>query len=161
MDKALTADPQLARAGRLCALILRTMLDLPLARRLHSGDEDTLRLMAHHSTSGSVLARANPAALCTEVLGILRDHGLARTDRPLNEQSYALHALMAGFVAAETLAVFAGPPIDCSSDQVLGDTVGLLVDRADGSDHQAVQAAATQILAVMSEVREEISTQLG
>ncbi|RCV52066.1 TetR/AcrR family transcriptional regulator [Marinitenerispora sediminis] len=161
IDRALSADPELVRPGRLCALILRNMLNRALARRLHSGDEDALRLMAHHSASGSVLARAAPSALCTDVLGILREHGLVRVDRPLNEQSYALHALLVGFMATETVAWFAGPAIESSSDQVLADAVGLLVGHTADPGHEAVRAATTQVRTVLGELREEITTHLG
>ena len=43
-----------------------------------------------------------PSALVRSVLPVWREHRLARTDWPLDEQAYALQALMAGFFATGT-----------------------------------------------------------
>ncbi|GAA1006296.1 helix-turn-helix domain-containing protein [Nocardiopsis tropica] len=154
--RALAADPGLVRPGRLTALLLHTMLTPPLNRRLQAGDEDALRLMAYHTDSRDVFARAAPAALCTAVLDVLRQYGLVRQDRALSDQAYALHALLNGFFEVETRAVFTGPPIDRDPGLVLAETVTTLLE-VDSEPAEAVLEAATEkVLVVFDRVCADI-----
>jgi AcrR family transcriptional regulator len=99
---ALSADPDLARPHRLCPRLARTAMERPFVRALQSGDADLLGALARHPRATELLDQLGPAGLMDTVLPVWRQHRLARTDWPLDEQAYALQALMAGFIGAST-----------------------------------------------------------
>lgn len=154
--QAVAADPGLVQPGRLTALVLHTMLTPPLNRRLQAGDEDALRLMAYNTDSRDVFARAAPAALCAAVLDVLRQHGLVRQDRALSDQAYALHALLNGFFAVETTAVFTGPPIDRDPGQILAETVTTLLEDDSEPGEAVLEAVTEKVLAIVDRVCADI-----
>ncbi|BCK72227.1 TetR/AcrR family transcriptional regulator [Streptomyces platensis] len=97
---ALTTDPDLSRPHRLCPRLIHTALDHPFVRGLMTGDADLLGVLTQHPRSMKLLNSLGPAALMYSVLPVWRQHRLARTDWPLDEQAYALQALMDGFTEA-------------------------------------------------------------
>jgi AcrR family transcriptional regulator len=101
---ALTADPDLARPHRLCPRLVRMALGRPFVRALQAGDADLLGALTRHPRATKLLEQLGPAGLVYTVLPVWREHRLARTDWPLDEQAYALQALMAGFLETATHA---------------------------------------------------------
>jgi hypothetical protein len=51
-----------------------------------------------------LFADVMPAAQCEAVMPVLHRHGLLRSDRPLADQAYAMHALLTGQPPAPDLA---------------------------------------------------------
>jgi AcrR family transcriptional regulator len=98
----LTADPDLARPHRLCPRLARTALVHPFVRALQTGDADLLGALTRHPLATELLDQLGPAGLMDAVLPVWRQHRLARTDWPLDEQAYALQALIAGFLDTAT-----------------------------------------------------------
>ncbi|MFI6798774.1 hypothetical protein [Streptosporangium canum] len=84
----------------LAPLLVRTGLQLPLARRVQSGDADLLRLLTQQTGDRELFARTTPSALCETGRPIYHRHGLIRHDRPLPDLTYALHAVLTGFSTA-------------------------------------------------------------
>jgi AcrR family transcriptional regulator len=100
--EALTADPDLARPHRLCPRLAGTALKRPFVRALQSGDADLLGALTRHPRATELLDQIDPAGLTDAVLPAWRQHRLARTDWPLDEQAYALQALITGFLDTAT-----------------------------------------------------------
>jgi AcrR family transcriptional regulator len=99
---ALTTDPDIARPHRLFPRLVRNFIDRPFTRAMQSGDADLLGALARHPRSMELLDQSGPAGLVDTVLPVWRAYLLARTDWPLDEQAYALHALLAGFLDTAT-----------------------------------------------------------
>lgn len=98
---ALTEDPDISRPHRLCPRVVRGVLDRPFARALQTGDADLLGVLTQHPRSRELLDVLGPTALMYTVLPVWRRHRLVRTDWPLDEQAYALQALITGFLTTQ------------------------------------------------------------
>ncbi|WP_214410339.1 TetR/AcrR family transcriptional regulator [Sphaerisporangium fuscum] len=151
----ITADPAAVRPRHLAPLLIRTGLRSPLARRLTVKDAELLRLLTEQAGDRDLFDRTQPSAMCEAVMPILRRHGLIRQDRPLADQSYAMHAVLVGFGAAmsvpDSAPHSAGDPGD-----VLADTVALLLEPAVAPAEQAVTAAAGDTVAVFRRTRDAV-----
>ncbi|WP_067664777.1 TetR/AcrR family transcriptional regulator [Nocardia miyunensis] len=96
---AITADPDLIRPSRMCPRILHDVAEHPFVQALQSNDEDLLGALADDPRATTLLDTLGPDALLHTVLPVWRDNGFARSDWPLTEQVFALHALTTGFIA--------------------------------------------------------------
>ncbi|MFI1496923.1 TetR/AcrR family transcriptional regulator [Streptomyces platensis] len=99
---ALTTDPDAARPHRLCPQLIHNGLERPFVRALQTGDADLLGVLTQHPRSTELVNMLGPAAMMYTLLPVWRQHRLARTDWPLDEQAYALQALMTGFLETAT-----------------------------------------------------------
>ncbi|GAA4087081.1 TetR/AcrR family transcriptional regulator [Nonomuraea soli] len=148
----ITATPDAVRPRHLAPLLLRTGLRSPLAHRLAV---DVLHLLAVEGGDRELFARTRPGALCEAVMPILRRHGLIRQDRPLADQSYGMHAVLAGFGTALADPASA-PSSSADPGDILADTVGLLLEPASPPGGQAVAWAAEETVAVFRRTREAV-----
>jgi AcrR family transcriptional regulator len=152
---ALTADPDLARPHRLCPRLARKALERPFVRALQTGDADLLGALTRHPRATELLDELGPAGLIYTVLPVWRQHRLARTDWPLDEQAYALQALMAGFLeTAARTSVLRG--VDTADpEKVVAAAVSALLgpEEADPAD---LRAAAEEGLRLLREKRETV-----
>ncbi|GAA4581411.1 TetR/AcrR family transcriptional regulator [Micromonospora coerulea] len=152
---ALTTDPDLSRPHRLCPRLVRNVLDRPFVRALAGGDADQLGATAQHPRSTELLDMLGPAALMYTVLPVWRQYRLVRTDWPLNEQAYALHALMAGFLeAAARPQVLRGVTVD-APDKVMAAAVTALLGPEEARPTE-VRATANEGLRLMREGRKTL-----
>lgn len=87
---------------RLCPRVARNALNYPIVRAMQTGDDDRLGAFGQHPRSVELLGRLGPATVVHSVLPVWREYRLVRTDWPLDEQAYALQALMTGFLGAAT-----------------------------------------------------------
>lgn len=152
---ALTADPDQARPHRLCPRVIRNALNHPFVRALQVGDADLLGVLADHPQSRKLLDMLGPITLMNTTLPVWRRHRLARTDRPLNEQTYALDALMAGFIQVTSGTVVSTRITVEDPDAVIAATVTTLL----GQEHAGpaeVRAAAREGLQLLSESRSAV-----
>ncbi|MFI6596503.1 TetR/AcrR family transcriptional regulator [Nonomuraea sp. NPDC050536] len=150
----ITADPATVLPRRLAPLLIRTGLNLPLARRLQSGDPGLLRLLTQQAGDRELFARVTPSAVCETGIPILHRHGLIRHDRPLPEQAYALNAVLIGFSTA-----MSGPataPLGVDADEVLADAVNQLLEPPVAPSGRAIAAAAEETAVVMRQIREAL-----
>ncbi|AXE86066.1 TetR/AcrR family transcriptional regulator [Streptomyces sp. Go-475] len=99
---ALSADHEQCRPHRLCPQLVRDSLDRPFVQALQTGDADLLGVLTQQPRSTELLDLAGPAALMYTVLPVWRRYRLVRTDWPLDDQAYALQALMTGFLSNVT-----------------------------------------------------------
>jgi AcrR family transcriptional regulator len=136
---ALGADPDLARPHRLCPHLARNALEYPFLRALRTGDADLLGVLAEHPRTKDLLSKAGPTALMYTVLPVWREHHLARTDWPLDEQAYALQALMGGFLDAATRPPVLDSVIVEHPDKVMAAAVTALLgpEQASAADIRA------------------------
>ncbi|MEV0399001.1 helix-turn-helix domain-containing protein [Actinoallomurus sp. NPDC050550] len=151
----LLADPSAVLPRRLAPLLIRTGSKLPLARRLNAGDADLLRLLTQQAGDRDLFARTSPSALCEAVMPILHRHGLIRHDRPLSGQAYAMHAVLTGFGTAMSDPATAAFGVD-DPDEVLADTVAVLLEPPVAPGDPAIAAAAEETVAVMRRTREAV-----
>ncbi|TLF81863.1 TetR/AcrR family transcriptional regulator [Nonomuraea sp. KC401] len=157
LDEAIghiAADSAAVRPRRLAPLLLRTGRNLPLARRLFSGDTDLVRLLTQQAGDRDLFDRTRPSALSEAVLPILHRHGLIRSDWPLPDQAYAAHAVVTGF--GIVMSDPAATPAAHAPDEVLADTMALLVEPPVAPSDAAVAAAAEDALAIFRETRDAV-----
>lgn len=145
--EVLTADPDASRPHRLCPRLIRTTVDRPFVRAQQTGDADLLGVLAGHPRSMELLDMLGPTTLTYTVLPVWRQHRLARTDWTLDDQAYALQALITGFLAVPR------PPED--SDKVIAAAVTALLgpEKASRAD---VTATAVEGLRLLNERREAV-----
>ncbi|MFI6478326.1 TetR/AcrR family transcriptional regulator [Nonomuraea sp. NPDC050663] len=148
----ITATPDAVRPRHLAPLLLRTGLRSPLAHRLAV---DLLHLLTVQGADRDLFARTQPSALCEAVMPILRRHGLIRQDRPLADQSYGMHAVLAGFGAAMADPGSA-PSSAADPGEILADAVALLLEPALPPGEQSVFAAAEETVTVFRRTREGV-----
>ncbi|GAA4625350.1 helix-turn-helix domain-containing protein [Actinoallomurus vinaceus] len=156
----LIADPAAVLPRRLAPLLIRTGLRLPLAHRLNSEDADLLRLLTQQAGDRDLFARTSPSALCEAVMPVLHRHGLIRHDRPLSSQAYAMHAVLTGFGTAMSDPATATFGVD-APDEVLAETVAVLVEPPIAPGDPAIAAAAEETVAVMRQTREALLDLIG
>ncbi|GAA3112267.1 AcrR family transcriptional regulator [Kribbella aluminosa] len=158
---ALTADPDLARPHRLCPHLIHTALDNPFVRALQTGDTDLLGILAKHRRSKELLDLLGPAALMYTVLPVWRRHGLARTDWSLDDQAYALQALMIGFLETTTtrIPVLHNVNVD-EPDKVMAAAVTALLG-PDQADPAQLRATANEGLTLLAERRQSVLALIG
>jgi AcrR family transcriptional regulator len=152
---ALTTDPDAARPHRFCPRLAGTALARPFVRALQTGDADLLGALARHPRAAELLDQLGPAGLMYTVLPVWRQHRLACTDWPLDEQAYALQALMTGFLETATRTfVLRGVSVE-NPEKVMAAAVTALLgpEEADPSD---VRAAAQEGLRLLQEKRETV-----
>ncbi|NUW46949.1 TetR/AcrR family transcriptional regulator [Nonomuraea rhodomycinica] len=149
------ADPATVLPRRLAPMLVSTGLRLPLASRLKYGDTDLMRVLTQQAADLDLFARVRPSALCDAVMPILRRNGLIRHDRPLSEQSYAMHAVLTGFGTAMSDPATAPLGVD-DPGAVLADTVARLLEPAVAPGEEAVAAAAGATVAVFGESRDAV-----
>ncbi|MET7338200.1 helix-turn-helix domain-containing protein [Nonomuraea sp. NPDC005650] len=156
----IAADPATVLPRRLAPLLIRTGQRLPLARRAQSGDADLLRLLTQQAGDRELFARTTPGALCQTGMPIHHRHGLIRQDRPLRDLTYAVHAVLTGFGAALSDPATASLGVD-DPDQVLADTVALLLDPPVPPGEAAIAAAAEETLAVLRQIQQAMLDLIG
>ena len=153
--EALTTDPDLDRPHRLCPLLVRTALDHPFVRALQTGDVDMLGILGEHPRSEELLGTLGPGAAMYSVLPVWRRYRLARTDWALNEQAYALRAIMAGFFElADHPHVLPDITVD-SPEQVMAAAVTALLGPEEASPAD-VRAAAQEGVRLLTDSREAV-----
>jgi AcrR family transcriptional regulator len=152
---ALTSEPDIARPHRLCPRLARTTLEHPFMRALQTGDADLLGALARHPRATELLDQLGPAALMYAVLPVWREHRLARTDWPLDEQAYALQALMAGFLETATRThVLRSVTVD-APEKVMAAAVSALLGPEEAGPAD-VRAAAEKGLRLLHGKREAV-----
>ncbi|RSM38398.1 TetR/AcrR family transcriptional regulator [Amycolatopsis balhimycina DSM 5908] len=144
----LTADPELSRPHLLCPRLVRFALDHPFVGALQAGDADLLGALTQHPRSAELLDTLGPAALMETVLPVWRRHRLARTDWPFDEQAYALHALITGFLAVANRPQTGRAITVDAPDKVMATAVTALLgpEEAEPADVQAAAAEGLQVL---------------
>jgi AcrR family transcriptional regulator len=152
---ALGADPELARPHRLCSHLVLSALDNPFVRAVQLGDADVLGGLAKHPRSMDLLEMLGPAALMYAVLPVWRRHTLARTDWPVDEQAYALQALMTGFLETATRAPSLRSITVDSPDNVVAAAVTALLGPERASRAQ-LTATAEEGLSLLAERRQNL-----
>ncbi|MFC0547374.1 TetR/AcrR family transcriptional regulator [Kutzneria chonburiensis] len=148
------ADPDICRPSRLLPLAVQLTVDLPFVRALQIEDDDLLGALTRHPRSTKLRQELGPAALMYNAVPVWRMHNLARTDWALDDQAYALQALLSGFLAAVTSprvlnAVTVDDPIPVFSAAV---TALLGPETAGPEDIRATADAALAVLASKREV---------
>ncbi|MEU6798823.1 helix-turn-helix domain-containing protein [Nonomuraea wenchangensis] len=151
----ITADPAAVLPRHLAPLLIRTGLRSPLARRLATKDAQLLRLLTEQVSDRDLFDRTRPSAMCEAVMPILRRHRLLRQDRPLADQSYAMHAMLTGFGIAMS-SPNSAPPSTGDPADVLADTVALVLEPTVAPAEQAIAAAAADAAAVFRQTRDAI-----
>ncbi len=156
----LTAAPADAMPSRLAPLLLRTGHESPLVQRLTATDVDLLRQLVQQSGARELFDGAMPAALCDAVMPVLGRHRLLRTDRPVPDQSFTMHALLTGFGAAAFEPESAPKRVN-DLDAILADTVARVVDAERPPAEAAVAEAAADVAAIMRRTAEAVVELIG
>ncbi|HEY4019784.1 MAG TPA: helix-turn-helix domain-containing protein, partial [Pseudonocardiaceae bacterium] len=94
------ADPDVCRPSRLLPVVVQLSIDRPFVRALQIEDDDLLGVLTQHPRSTKLREELGPGALMYAALPVWREHNLARTDWALDDQAYALDALLWGFLTS-------------------------------------------------------------
>jgi AcrR family transcriptional regulator len=153
--EALATEPDLSRPHRLCPRLVHNALDHPFVRALQTADSDLLGALAQHPRSRELLDMLGPAALMGTVLPVWRKHRLARTDWPVDEQAYALQALITGFLdIATSTNVLRSVTVD-APDKVMAAAVTALLGAEEASSAE-IRATAEEGLRVLRDRRKAL-----
>jgi AcrR family transcriptional regulator len=148
-------DPDVCRPSRLLPLVVHFTVDRPFVRALQIEDDDLLGALTRHPRSSQLRERLGPASLMYAAIPVWRQHNLARTDWDLDDQAYAMQALLSGFLtAATTQPVLATVSVD-EPARVFADAVTALLgpETAGPGD---IRATADAALAVLADRREMV-----
>lgn len=158
--QTLGADPDACRPQRLCPQVARNALSYPVVRAMQTGDDDLLGALAQHPRSVELLDVLGPAALMYTVLPVWREHRLVRTDWPLDEQAYALQALMTGFLGAVSRPQAPNSVTVDDPDKVMAAAVTALLGPEEPGPEEPgpaeVRAAAEEGLRLLRERRDAV-----
>ncbi|OWA13909.1 hypothetical protein B9W62_04260 [Streptomyces sp. CS113] len=152
----LAEDPSTVHLRRLAPLLLHTTLGHPLTRRMMTGDADLAHVLAERDEDREVLEHTKAGAMCQAVVPVLRRHGLVRDDESPQDQGYALHALLYGFLMTLADPAAAGPLRADDPDRVISRTVGRLLEPRDPPADAAVAAAARETREVFTGLRDTV-----
>jgi AcrR family transcriptional regulator len=155
--QALRADPATCRPHRLFPQIARNAVNYPFVHAMQTGDDDLLGVLARHPRSVELLDLLGPTSLMYTVLPVWREHRLARTDWPLDQQAYALQALMTGFLGAVTGPQAPGAVTVDDPDRVMAAAVTALLGPEQASPAE-IRAAADEGLRLLRERRDAVLT---
>jgi len=156
----ITADPDVCRPSRLLPAVVRFSTDRPFVRALQIEDDDLLGALTQHPRSTKLRDELGAGALAYAALPVWRQHNLARTDWPLDEQAYALHALLSGFLTAATRQrVLAAVSVDDPARVLAAAATALLGPETAGPDD--IRATADAALAVLTVKREAMLESIG
>lgn len=157
--RRITDVPDLARPSRFCPLMLEVATRQPLLAALQRHDDDLLGLLADHPRPVALHDALGPSAVVGAVLPVWRRHGLASSDWDVDDQSFALHALVTGF-AMSLVNPVAVPGTATDPLQVLAAAVTALL----GPEHAGptdLRAAAASILDFLRDGRATVVDLIG
>jgi AcrR family transcriptional regulator len=99
LAQRLEADPADALLHRFLGHLLRVIKGRPLAQALFTRDSSLLGKLAQRS----IVVQAQPLASGAELIALLRELGLMRSDIAVEAQAYAFSAIWAGFSLIDPL----------------------------------------------------------
>ena len=156
----ITDDPEVCRPSRLLPLAVRLTVDRPFVRALQIEDDDLLGALTRHPRSTQLREQLGPAALMYAAIPVWRQHKLARTDWALDDQAYAMQALLSGFLNAATadrglVKVSVDEPY-----RVLADSVTALLG-PENAGPDDIRATADAAMAVLVRKRDMVLESIG
>lgn len=159
----LAGAPHLVVPRRLFPLIQRTLREHPFLTAIRVRDHELLGLIGDHPTIQALIEAAGPSRFLTEALPVLRDHGIVRTDMPVEAQVYAANAILDGFLN------LSGPYMwstlkGVSSDDVeavLSDVFRLVIEAGDPVEPPVIASAAAAISERIKSMREAAAAVIG
>lgn len=160
VTERLTAEPATVLPKHLAPLLLGTGRQSMIANRLTIGDFELVRQLIQQSGARDLFAETMPGALCESVMPVLHRHGLLRDDRPLADQAYTMHAILAGFGAAIREPATAPRPEE-EPEAILADTADRLLGTAGAPPESAVAAAAAEVAETFDQTREAVLELIG
>jgi AcrR family transcriptional regulator len=156
------ADPAEVLPGRLTRSLYLDVAADPVTRPLYLGDGEVLGRLAHEAvdTLGELSRRRQEVGRTW--FGLLREAGLLRTDRSVDEQLYLLSAISTGFYFLDTLPVPGAPPERAARAELLEHTVSaaLEVPAALGGAAGINQAVADLYRSLIDHIDEEWRSRL-
>ncbi|GAA0633215.1 TetR/AcrR family transcriptional regulator [Kutzneria viridogrisea] len=151
MIAAIQADPAELLPHRQARRVYLGVMGRPLLRAMFSRDSDVLGALAHETS----IARLTEMKLdlTGELYGLLREHGLVRTDLDIPAQQYALGAIQTGFYLVDPM--MAGKhELDLESRaDALATVIRNCVEVAGTPDPDLLRALASKIIALFEQLR--------
>ena len=156
----IAADPDICRPSRLLPRVIQSVVGRPFVRALQIEDDDLLGVLTQHPRSTRLLDELGPGALVHVALPVWRRHNLARTDWAFDDQAYAVHALLSGFLTAATQERFcATVSVDDPARVLAAATTALLGPETPSPED--IRATADAALAVLTAKREAVLDSFG
>lgn len=155
-----TAEPRKIVPHELFPLMQRTIRTHPFVVAIQAKDLELLGLLDGHPAIRELMRTVGPAAVLTQLLPVLREHGVVRTDLPVEAQIYAATAVLQGFFElpnALPSAEVLHRAVD-DADQVLGEVSRLLLEPVEPVSAAAVAVAASSALAKIDQARQAALT---
>jgi AcrR family transcriptional regulator len=154
LTAAVRRDPAAVLIAEQVRLTYLEVQRRPLLRALFARDDDTLGQLTHDA-AGDPLRGWN-GELAADLFGLLREHGLLRTDLDLDTQLYVVDAVQTGFYLHQPAL---GSPEETAA--ALRHTVHAAVEPAAAPDQDALAAVAPAVLARYEQFRATLATAIS
>lgn len=126
LDELITrfgSDVDLARPSRFCPAMLQVATGQPLIAAMQRHDDDLLGILVDHPRSVALTEALGPDAVLKAAIPLWREHGMARTDWDIADQTFAVQALISGVL----LSLLADPVSTDDRLRVFGAAVTALL----------------------------------
>lgn len=152
----LKAAPDQTVPHKLFPLMQRTLRKYPFLTALRMRDHEILGLIDGYPAVQALIDGTGLAKFLPELLSVLRDHGIARTDLSLEAQTCAVAAIIEGFFSLSTPYSWAtvGTVPAADTDAVLGEVIQLVVEKPEPIDADAIALASATISARIQRLRD-------
>lgn len=153
---SLEAYPHKILPHQLFPLMQSIIRKHPLIVASQTDDHELVGMVHRHPVMQQVRSSSNRAKVIAEVLPVLRDHGLLRTDLGIDTQICAATAVLNGFFAAKPAWQSSETPATTDTDRVLGEVFRLVLEDEKVAEPDAIAAACAEALEKVRQIRQAI-----
>ena len=152
MIDQMRGDPSLVLPSEQCGLAYREVMRRPLLRALFSRDMDILGDLMNDAAVDPL--RSLKFDVIAELLGLLRDHGLVRTDVDVVAQRYLITAIQSGFYLSSPLLLTEQQQVgDDAAADLLAHSVRTAIQTPGSPDPDVLAALAPKVAAMYGQLR--------
>lgn len=159
----LDASPDQILPHRLFPLMQRTLRKHPFLTAIRMRDPEMLGLIDGQLPIQALIDGTGLGKFLPELLSVLRDHAIVRTDLSLDAQTCAMAAILEGFFSLSTpysWATFGTTPI-ADTDSVLGEVIRRVIEDKEPPGSDAIALASTNISARIEKLRDMAAATIG
>jgi AcrR family transcriptional regulator len=150
--EAARLDPAEILPHRQIRRVFLGVMRRPLLRAMFGRDMDLLGELAHEKSVAPV--RIQKMDFTAELFGLLRQHGLMRTDLDAEAQRYAANAVTTGFFLVEPLMLGLPEPALAAKADAISQTVRNAFEPAEPPDPDVLRMLAPKAITLYEQLRE-------
>ena len=152
MVARMEADPTEVLPGRTVRWVYVDIAEHPVTRPLYLGDSEVVGRLVHESVGTMDEVTRRKQEVGHAWFGLLREAGLVRTDRTVDEQLYTISAISTGFYFLDTLPVPGAPTERAARAELLGQAVSAAVEVPADPEGPAARGGAAGIAPAVAEL---------